>query len=269
MSADFLLPTGINGATGAYRLRPSFQQIAYAARGRRVDERKVNDLAEFRRQFEANGDRGLRDGHDPCILAEAGWGVIFAAADPLASEIKKKLQPLLDRRKDEAGSDEPDFYREFIGSEGYRPGESKHDFLARHRVGPGIVNPYFMPYYLLIVGDPATIPYEFQYELDIEYAVGRLFFKDLEEYGDYAASVEAHERAAARRGGKMVLFAPAHQDDYATSQTGPGLVSPLQDFLNPRAPGWQIESVTGDQADKPRLARLLGGGETPDLLFTV
>jgi hypothetical protein len=45
------------------------------------------------------------------------------------------------------------------------------------------------------------------------------------------------------------------------------LIQPLaRDFERYR--GWKIQAHLGDEATKARLGRLLGGGETPDLLFT-
>src|SRR6185295_7716528 len=99
-------------------------------------------------------------------LDQAGWGVIFPF-EPKQG-IREALGELLALRKEQAG----DLYRECT----YRTDEGKNEFLTRHKAAPGAAVPKRLPYYLLIVGSPDEIPYSFQYQLDVQYAVGRIHF---------------------------------------------------------------------------------------------
>ena len=92
-------------------------------------------------------------------------------------------------------------FRRVLGASAYRPGETKRAFLARHGAAAGMpADPDKVPYYLLLVGSPEALPYSFQYQLDVEYAVGRLWLEkpdgrpDLDAFARYARSVvEAEE----------------------------------------------------------------------------
>ncbi|MBU0608803.1 MAG: hypothetical protein KKI08_13025, partial [Armatimonadetes bacterium] len=187
MATDLLFFNGVDGASGDYLLPPlPPEAVSKLAQGEPLDEQHLGELKWFHEQ------RGLAtmavvEGVDPCNLAEAGWGVIFAHdADPA---LRAALAELLDHRQSQAG----DLYREYSGPDGYRPDESKQDFLTRHGAGPGPVQPNVVPYYLLLVGSPEQIPYTFQYQLDVQYAVGRLHFDTPDEYAQYARSVTEAE----------------------------------------------------------------------------
>ena len=172
---------GVDAETGGYSLPPigAADLAALARRGTPCGA----DIAELGAWLEArrSNARGLAEG-DPKDLAQSGWGVVFAASDPQAPAIREALQELLDHRRSQASARDPRFYQEYSGDLGYLAGETKGRFLARHGVGPGPAEPARMPYYLLIVGDPSSIPYEFQYQLDVPYAVGRLAFDRLDDY---------------------------------------------------------------------------------------
>src|SRR5262249_11994260 len=157
---------------------------------------------------------------DATDLAAAGWGVIFAfGADPA---IKEALTPLLKLREKQSTAN-PRFFRVFEGEIAYRRGESKNDYLKRlpHSVGggrgvaPGPINPKKLPYYLLLVGGPDEIPYRFQYELDVDYAVGRLSFDTVQEYADYAATVASAESGDYITLRRAVFFGARNRGDRA------------------------------------------------------
>jgi hypothetical protein len=264
-SAEFLIFNGIDARTGGYLLPPlAPEQVSKLAQGERLEPAHLNEL-RWRFQQATQAHYGVKAGVDPFRLEEGGWGVIFAHdADPA---VKEALAPLLELRRAQASRIEPRRYREFTGPDGHRPGESKNRFLARHELGPGPADPDRVPYYLLIVGSPERIPYRFQYQLDVTYAVGRLCFDTPEEYARYAQGVVAAEAGPARPR-RAAFFGVRNPGDAATQLSADQLVAPLAKQLADEQPTWQVQTVLAEAATKQRLARLLGGDETPDLLFT-
>ena len=267
MANEELFFNGINGATGNYLLPPmSSQDLSKIAQGEALDQ---NHLEELRAWYQRATQKhlGPKEGVDRKKLDESGWGVLFAFEDKdRVPVIKEALKELLDLRKEQAG----EHYREYTGPDSYRPSESKTEFLARHGVGPGPVDPDKVPYYLLIVGDPEKIPYRFQYQLDVQYAVGRIYFETLEEYAQYARSVVMAEKGKVTLPRHAAFFGVQNLDDPATGLSATKLVAPLAEKMaeDQRQKGWEIATVLASDAKKARLQKLLGGAETPALLFT-
>ncbi len=266
---DMLCFNGINGATGQYLLPPlATTTIAAMAKGEPIEPQVRKDLAAWVERASAKVF-GVVAGIDPSDLAQAGWGVIFPYdADPA---IHKALLPLLERRRAQAGR----FYFEFMGPDGYRPNETNRTFLARHGIDASQpANPALgVPYYLLIVGSPEQIPFRFQYQLDVQYAVGRLWFDQVHEYTQYANSVVAAEDREIRVARNAVFFGPRNSDDPATQLSASELVAPLAEALpktlaNKNQMAWNVRQMLGDDATKEGLSRVLGGADTPSLLFT-
>ncbi len=274
MSETLLHFNGIDGDTGGYDLPPmTAEDLVKFVRG----EATPDNLAElrFRHQRGTAKHLGVKEGVNPNKLDEAGWGVIFpqytaaeAERQKAVEAIREALQPLLRWRESQAGA-RFEAWCQGAGK-GFRVGaDTKNKYLARHGIGPGAADPDKVPYYLLIAGSPADIPYRFQSQLDVDYAVGRIHFETLDEYAAYAANVVAAEQPGAQKPGrKAAFFSVANPGDAATQLSATQLTQPLADKMRAAHPEWAVRSYGPDQAHKATLASLLGGAETPDFLFT-
>ena len=266
MNTEQLCFNGIDGETGKYAQAPlTPQQIIERLQNKPVDHSHNKDLEKRVRSSETG--YGLMEGRNPTVLAEAGWGIIFTRDTNPA--IREALSELLDYRRALATSIDSRRYQEFSGVRAYRKGESKPDFLERLQAGvSGPVDPDRMPYYLLLVGDPNAIPYSFQYQLDVQHAVGRICFDKLEDYANYARSVVAAEQQRITRGRRASFFGVRNPDDQSTELSCDHLIQPLAATIAQEQSQWQIDAIIKEQATKSRLQQLLGGPETPSLLFT-
>jgi tetratricopeptide (TPR) repeat protein len=262
-----LIFNGINGATGSYLLPPmSPEEVSAIAKGDARDKEHLYDL-QLRNRQSGKTKRGVKAGVDPLRLSSAGWGIIFASADSdKIPEIKEALGGLLDLRRSQAG----ELYKEFSDEGGYQHEENYLDFLGRHNIGPGPADPVRVPYYLLIVGDPETIPFEFQYQLDVQYAVGRIYFDAIEQYAQYAQSVVEMETAQKSSPREATFFGVQNEDDPATQLSATQLIQPLAEKFSGEGgmQPWEIQSVVGDRATKSALADILGGERAPSLFFS-
>jgi hypothetical protein len=211
---------------------------------------------------------------DAMDLSQVGWGVIYApGTDPA---IKGALQPLLDHRRKQAG---PAPFAVYDGPSGYHPNDTAHEWLDRQHVRLDMVNPdKGVPYYLLIVGSPEAIPFEFQYILDLYWAVGRLWFQTAAEFRRYADSVIDYETDATPLTSRQIaLFATAHDFDAATQLFTNCVAKPLAEGEGPtpvpvgRRQHFGMKQMLGQNATKSALSGLyrdITRVGTPALIFT-
>lgn len=277
-SLDQLLQTicanGVNGLTGAYSLPPMSNTALATMIAAESDPANLNEL-----QFKKNRpvDSPVSEAvQDPTDLSQAGWAVVFPAAmdNKRREAIEEALKPLLDHRQEKAGG----LYKPYRGDAGYRTNESKQDFFKRQtpEIKRGPARPEQMPFYVLLVGSPEEIPYEFQFQLDVMRGVGRLDFgDDLQAYAHYAQNVVAAETGGVALPRKATFFSVRNPGDDATLLSDRYMVPAL--FANLQQPNLQYEIPLkfpwdlsrAPSGEKAELARLLGGAnQTPALLFT-
>jgi Peptidase family C25 len=212
----------------------------------------------------------MEGGIDENDLGQAGWGVIFAPG--VDQKIKDALAPLLEHRKAQAKP-----FKIFDGAEGFLKGDTADDWLKRRNVRLDVVDPEKgVPFYLMIVGAADEIPFEFQYYLDIYWAVGRLWLETADEFRQYADSVIQYETAASvSTGRRAVMFATQHDFDPATQSFMSQVARPLADGEGGSPSVWarqkfDLKTCFGQNATAAALANILQGKEqgTPALLFS-
>lgn len=266
MPPDTLTFNGVDGATGRYLLPEiSLHDLAGAVLGETF---QGDELAALRiRRDSSLPDFGVVYGRDPEDLAQAGWALVAAVGTP--TEVLEALEPLRALREREAATR----FRWCVGDDGYRPGETKRQFLARFGMASAApANPDKFPYYVLLVGGPDDISFEFQYQLDVQYAVGRLNFDTAAEYAHYAGAAVAAEAGggadlAPRSPRRISLFGTENRADRATKLSATQLVCPLADEVGSPGQDWEVQTVLGEDARKEHLLELLAGAHAPDLLF--
>lgn len=190
---------------------------------------------------------GLISDIDSSDLAVTGWGVVFPAE--INEPLRDALEPLLDHRRRQANAQRMR-YHELR----YQIGERHNTFLARHGVALGPVDPdRGVPYFLLLIGSPSEIPYAFQRDLGLYYAVGRIWFSTIDEYRRYAEAVVQAELANGLRQRSVGLFTPHLSDGeqhwLTAALSQPGGIE-----------GWRLTKFVGGVATKVRLREIIEQG---------
>jgi hypothetical protein len=271
--SELIHTNGIDARTGALLTEPvELDALASALEAAPPSLPATECLETWEHAGEAHFGLGFEV--DPLDLSQAGWAVIFARDEDQA--VKTALAPLLAHREAQVG--DPAHFKVLE----HLPGETFMQWLQRHGPAPGTVDPTLVPYYVLIVGSPERIAFEFQYLLDVEYAVGRVHFEDAAAYGRYAQSVIDYEKAPTPpHAASTVFFGTKHLGDGATNLSADGLIQPLAFGEEDKPPqstkrGYRTKALVGeDTPEHASHAELLSvlEGRSPDvgrpaLLFT-
>ena len=182
---ELIFVNGVDAETGE-PLVPAITiaDLAAMIRGETVDAGKIKEAGAIAKTH-AMASLGLPDDIAPTDVKKAGWAVVFHKDEDAA--VKTGVMRLYEHRRQQIGDDTRVKVLEYAGEAGWR------EWLAKYRVGAGNVNPFRVPYYLLLVGGPQRIPFDFCQMLSLEYAVGLLHFDDAAAYGRYVDSVIAYE----------------------------------------------------------------------------
>ncbi|WP_298820944.1 C1 family peptidase [Chloroflexus sp.] len=302
---DELYPNGIDGRRGEPLLRIDSRTASELAR-RSEDSKELQTLHKTRNEAEEKHFGVVAD-VDQEDLSQARWAVVVSATDDAA--IIKALWPLIEHRAQQQGISLPavsfrdgETCAEWAGRYAdlkqpwelrapvlvHRPNERVNGWLARHGTMVGPVKPsQGVPFYLLIAarpgpltpGDQAFISFNFQYELDIFWGVGRVCFTDEQgrhrytDYTTYAQRLVDYERRqpdAIRLRREIVYFGTRHDLDKSTERSALELVTPLAQWHDrglPQQRGFAKRLLLAKDATRSNLERSLQDSNLPPAIF--
>ncbi|MCS6880934.1 MAG: C1 family peptidase [Oscillochloridaceae bacterium] len=316
-AGDELYPNGLS-PEGTPLLRidaAAASELARSALGAEPPE--LHGVYRAKKEVAETTHLGVTRDIDPLDLAQARWAVVINATE--SAELIKAIWPLIAHRMAQMGLGAPAVT--FVEGESagawvnrhtdngnknlrehwgqippvltYRPNERAGRWLARHGVSQGPVDPRRgVPYYLLLLGLPGPlhagdtrfIPFTFQYELDLFWAVGRLCFTGadgdhrLADYAAYAERLAGFEQRPDRAGQvrkEVIYYATQHDMDVATRRSAEELARPLirwsGDPANvPHRQGFVARPFVAGEAGRAALERIVrgeGDARAPALLF--
>ncbi len=262
--ANVPYPLLVNAATGKAEPPPPLENIAALTSDLPGADRRIANSTHLGTDYSVD---------DPNDLTQTGWAILFASdADPA---IQAQLQPLLDLRKQQV--QDPSLFKIFSGNTGVLPGQGAASWAQQRGVAlTAPVDPFQgVPYYLLIVGSPERISFEFQALLKMQWAVGRLYFDGVTDYGRYAQAVVQYESKSftpAQRK-NAAIWVTRNNGDLATAMLSGAI---CQDFLAPAnqlgSKGqFTLDAFTNEKATKAQFIDILRGklpGGSPAVIFT-
>ncbi len=246
---------GLNYSTGG-PLVPSLEQKQFAERLTASLLKNGNEVASLTdSSARAASFRGEveRQAIDIGDTRNMGWTFLVNAKDPRKKEIIEAIRPLAAHR----GMRNPDAPLVYDGEDWW-------DWHLENYSPLGVEAP---PHYILIVGDPAQVPFRFQSILDSMASVGRLDFEsiaDLRTYAEKLVRLERAKRPTVKR--ETLVFATDGGAGDATYFSRRYMAQPLTDYIQD-ALKVKTKAVLGDAATKEALVDALRGAR-PALLYS-
>lgn len=147
-------------------------EFAERIRGRlEANQERLRSVTPTRHSLTYRAELGRVGAPDPTDPLAAGWSYIVAAGEPDRSAIVEVLRPLAELR----GMTDPSSPLTYDGRDPHEWVLNALDVLPTKE----------RPYYLLLVGGPDRLSFDFQAFLDVTSAVGRLCFRSLDELRAY------------------------------------------------------------------------------------
>jgi hypothetical protein len=250
MADDRIYLNGIDALTGQYLVSPMpLADAAARARGTPPPAEHAGWLQRIAK-WVTGKFFALPVDVDPAEVSQAGWAVVFGP--DASAKVRRALEPLIEHRRKQVPPDRCKVLE-------FKRGETRESWLARHGAAGANVEPTCVPYYVLLVGGPDSIPFDFQFLLDVDYAVGRLAFDNEDDYGRYVQAVVAYETdGVVANGRELVFWGTRHDGDPATELSSDDLVRPLFKGV-PAGAGAAIPPIADKMKFKARC--LVGDGE--------
>jgi hypothetical protein len=224
-----------------------------------------------RKHKDDDGFPDLRaDGAEPNDLAIQRWGVVIPDS-PEGDRLLEAIEPLRKKREEDQGH-KPIVYRvktnEVMDAEGSSTwwSETYHD--------DDIADEATRPRYLLILGGPDLVSWDFQQRLALDIFVGRLAFPDRAGYEAYANKVVKYERMKAEDGARA-LFYTVRDGTAATNAGHAGLMLPSVETARKGMGGGTFNAkeidFLNDRGDNVGQSDLLEAVAvpTPTMLFSI
>jgi len=254
MLTESYFPLGIQAETGAPI--SSIDDDSLAAFSAEPLETEISDeQLDAKAKSHLGTDDDVSDAND---LKQTGWAILFGPG--VEDDVKQALKPLIEHRQRQVANDA--LFKIFDGTASYVEGETAADWLAKDDkfIPMADVDPAAgVPYYVLIIGSPEQIPFEFQFGLDLYWAVGRLWFPTAAEYAQYVKSIIAYEtEGSVRTVRQMAIFAPRNGEDRAMGLFTDNMANPMMLPTRTKPPfghdqHFRLQPFLGDPATKETL----------------